>query len=189
MRTRPPVPVCRGTGPSQAANSRPDRNAVGSPIAAATAVAVSTPTPGISATRWLSALLRCQPPIRRSILADLPVDLADPRPLLAQGLHDHRRQPLRDPRQGRADRSAYAGAALRHDLAVFGQQATQGVDPGGAELHRLLAHAVHRQDRLLLLALDRDRLHARLLPRGPDRLCVTRVVLVAGHEGPHRFRR
>ena len=56
MRTRPPVPSCRGTRPSQAANSRPDLNAAGSPIAATTAVAVSTPTPGISAIRRLSAL-------------------------------------------------------------------------------------------------------------------------------------
>ena len=49
MCTRPPVPLCRGTRPSQAANSRPDLKAAGPPIAATTAVAVSTPTPGISA--------------------------------------------------------------------------------------------------------------------------------------------
>ena len=42
MRTRPPVPLCRGTRPSQAANSRPDLNAAGSPIAATAAVALST---------------------------------------------------------------------------------------------------------------------------------------------------
>ena len=69
MRTRPPVPSCRGTRPSQAANSRPDLKAEGSPIAATTAVAVSTPTPGISATRLLSALPQCHTPIRCSISA------------------------------------------------------------------------------------------------------------------------
>ena len=67
MRTRPPVPLWRGTRPSQAANSRPDRNAAGSPIMATAAVAVSTPTPGIAAIRRLATLSRCQSLSRRSI--------------------------------------------------------------------------------------------------------------------------
>ncbi len=33
-RTRPPVPLCRGTRPSQATNSRPDLNTCASPIVA-----------------------------------------------------------------------------------------------------------------------------------------------------------
>ena len=60
---------------------------------------------------------------------------------------------------------------------------------GGAELHQLLAHAMQRQDCLLFLALDRDRLDAWLLHRRPDRLCVVRIVLVAAHEGPDHLRR
>ena len=41
MRSLPLVPMCRGVRPSQAANSRPDLNAAGSPIAATKAVAPS----------------------------------------------------------------------------------------------------------------------------------------------------
>ena len=122
MRTRPPVPSCRGTRPSQAANSRPDLKAAGSPIAAMTAVAVRTPTPGISATRLLSALVAvpyADPPLD---LGDLLVEPADPRPLLAKRVDHHRRQTLGDPLQGLGHASAHAGPALRHHLAVFGQK-------------------------------------------------------------------
>ncbi len=46
-RTLPPLPVCVGTSPSQAQNSRPDLKALASPMVAMAAVAVSRPTPGI----------------------------------------------------------------------------------------------------------------------------------------------
>ena len=48
--------------------------------------------------------------------------------------------------------------ASRHDLSVFGQKTAQAVDLRGAELYQLPAHPVQRQDGLLLLALDRNRL-------------------------------
>ena len=47
---------------------------------------------------------------------------------------------------------------------------------GGAELHQLLAHAVQRQDGLLFLALDRNRLDAGLLCGGPDCLGIVYIV-------------
>ena len=47
----PPVPDWRGTKPKKAANSRPERNDLASPIIATAAVAVSKPTPGISPMR------------------------------------------------------------------------------------------------------------------------------------------
>ncbi len=150
MRTRPPVPVCRGTSPNQAANSRPDRKAAGSPIAATAAVALSTPTPGIAAIR---------------------------------------RQPLRDPREGRRHVPPHPGAASRHHVAVFGQQTPQAVDLRRAELHQLLAHPMQRQHRLLRFALDCHRLDAGLLNRHPDRPRVVRIVLVAADERPHHLRR
>ena len=65
MRILPLALVCRGTSPSQATNSRPDLNAAGPPIAATTAVALSIPTPGTSATRRLATLLRCRSLSRR----------------------------------------------------------------------------------------------------------------------------
>ena len=47
----PPVVICRGTSPSQAARSRPRANVPALPIAAASAVAFSTPIPGMVASR------------------------------------------------------------------------------------------------------------------------------------------
>ena len=121
-------------------------------------------------------------------LADLLIQAAHACPLLPQGLHHHRRQTLRDPSEGLGHASTHTGPALRHDLAIFGQKASQAVDLRGAELHQLLAHAVQRQDRLLLLGLDRNRLDAGLLHRRPDRACVVRIVLVTAHEGPNHLR-
>src|SRR5215475_15020927 len=59
-RTLPPVEFCRGTRPSQAANSRPLRKALGSTTVAAIAVAMIGPMPGTLARRWLTGLLLCQ---------------------------------------------------------------------------------------------------------------------------------
>ena len=91
--------------------------------------------------------------------------------------------------RGVGHRFPHPGAALRHHLAVLGQQAAQPVDLSGAELHQLLAHPVKRQNRLLLLTLDRDRPDAGLLRRRPDRPRVLHIVLVAGHKRPHCLRR
>ena len=46
-----PVPLCRGTRPRNAANSRPDLKVLASPIVATRAVAVSLPMPGTSEMR------------------------------------------------------------------------------------------------------------------------------------------
>ena len=48
---------------------------------------------------------------------------------------------------------------------------------------------MQRQDRLLFLALDRNRLGAWLLHRGPDRPSVVRIVLVAAYKGSNCLRR
>jgi hypothetical protein len=55
-------------------------------------------------------------------------------------------------------------------------------------LHQLRPHAVQRQHRLLSLALDRDRLDARLLHRRPDRARISRIILVPAHKGLHHPR-
>src|SRR6516164_1997405 len=59
-RCLPPVEVCRGTRPNQAANSRPLRKPLGSTTVAAMAVAMIGPMPGTLARRWLTGLLLCQ---------------------------------------------------------------------------------------------------------------------------------
>src|SRR6516164_2411990 len=61
-----PLEFCFGTTPIQAEKSRPDRNAFGSAMLATRAVANAGPTPGISSSRRLVSLERCQAMIRRS---------------------------------------------------------------------------------------------------------------------------
>src|SRR2546422_183313 len=62
----PPLEFCFGTSPIQAEKSRPDRKALASPTLATRAVANAGPTPGISSSRLLVSLDRCQAMIRRS---------------------------------------------------------------------------------------------------------------------------
>jgi hypothetical protein len=57
----PPVVAWRGTSPSQAARSRPRPKVRPSPIAATSAVAFSTPTPGMVASRRAAGSLRAIP--------------------------------------------------------------------------------------------------------------------------------
>src|SRR6478609_5134651 len=62
----PPLECCFGTSPIQAEKSLPDRNALGSATLATRAVASAGPTPGISSSRLLVSLDRCQALIMRS---------------------------------------------------------------------------------------------------------------------------
>src|SRR5262245_54510888 len=62
----PPLECCFGTSPIQAEKSRPDWKALGSATLATKAVAQRRTTPGISSSRLLAALDRCQAMIRRS---------------------------------------------------------------------------------------------------------------------------
>src|SRR5262249_34072518 len=56
----PPVECRLGTKPIHAARLRPDENVFQSPTSATSAVATIGPTPGISSSRRLSSLERCQ---------------------------------------------------------------------------------------------------------------------------------
>src|SRR6476620_827389 len=62
----PPLELCFGTRPIQAEKSRPDRKVFGSATLATRAVASAGPTPGISSSRLLASLDRCQAMIWRS---------------------------------------------------------------------------------------------------------------------------
>ena len=64
----PPLECCFGTSPIQAEKFRPDRKAFGSATLATRAVASAGPTPGISSSRLLASLDRCQAMIWRSKL-------------------------------------------------------------------------------------------------------------------------
>jgi hypothetical protein len=62
----PPLEFCLGTSPIQAEKSLPDRNIFGSATLATRAVISARPTPGISSSRRLASLERCQALIIRS---------------------------------------------------------------------------------------------------------------------------
>src|SRR6266511_2173037 len=66
-RSLPPVECCLGTKPIHAARLRPDENVFQSPTSATNAVATIGPTPGISSSRRLSSLERCQAWLRFSM--------------------------------------------------------------------------------------------------------------------------
>ncbi len=67
-RSLPPVECCLGTRPIQAARLRPDENTFQSPTSATRALATIGPTPGISSSRRLSSLDRCQAWMRFSMV-------------------------------------------------------------------------------------------------------------------------
>src|SRR5436190_17405826 len=58
-RCLPPLELLRGTRPMKAARSRPDLNALGSVMVAASAVAPMTPMPGMVSSRRLAGHWRC----------------------------------------------------------------------------------------------------------------------------------
>src|SRR5215813_2874741 len=60
----PPLEFCFGTSPIQAEKSRPDRNALGSPMLATSAVASAGPTPGMASSRLLVSFDRCHAMMR-----------------------------------------------------------------------------------------------------------------------------
>ena len=64
------------------------------------------------------------------------------------------------------------------------QDAAQSVRLHDRNLHQLASHAVQDQTCLLLFALDRHFAKMRLLDGYPDRLRVTRIVLVGHAKGP-----
>src|SRR5712671_1920128 len=70
----PPLECCLGTSPIQAEKFRPDWKAFGSATLATRAVASAGPTPGISSSRLLVSLDRCQALIIRSNSRDLRLE-------------------------------------------------------------------------------------------------------------------
>ena len=78
-------------------------------------------------------------------------------------------QPGRSSRCAAASRRTVAAFCGKHDAELL-EQATHAVDRGRALLDQALAHAVHAQPGLLVLALDRHEAHVRSLHCLADRL-------------------
>src|SRR5678815_2614011 len=80
---------------------------------------------------------------------------------LAQRVADRRVGPAGQILQVRRRLAAHGGRLLRKHDAELAQEATDAVDGGGALLDQALAHSVHAQARLLVLALDWNEAHVR----------------------------
>jgi hypothetical protein len=74
-----------------------------------------------------------------------------------------------------SDQSCRLCDALGEDVAILGKVPTQGVDALGALAHQEIARSEHNAVRLLLLALDRNKAHARPLRCFTDGLGIGRV--------------
>ena len=101
-RILPPVPLCRGTSPRNAASSRPDLNALASPIVATSAVAVSLPMPGTCGDRAARRFLLLPAADALLKLIDILLEPLDALQLLLQAAQHHSRQRILQLRHARS---------------------------------------------------------------------------------------
>src|SRR6516165_10725334 len=189
----PPVECCLGTKPIHAARLRPDENVFQSPTSATSAVATIGPTPGISSSRRLSSLERCQvdtlldghdlcPDSR--ILASKDGE-AEPRGrwnAIILLVSDHLEQLCR------------AIATLRRDNAELGHVPTDGVRQHRSLTNQKLPATMQHQAGLLLCRLRRHKPHRRTRDRFADCGSVVGIVFaalqigfyIARRQQPHR---
>src|SRR6516162_5480122 len=149
----PPVEYCRGTTPTQAAKSRPLRNAAPLPMAATVAVETSGPKPGIWRRRRHSAFSF---PMRSiaSVIALISTSIC------FHSCHRRSQQPAQARAQAllsifdnRGQVLAQVDGPRREPEAAFQQKAADLVDQCGATLYQSIPNPVHGLDIELLLAL------------------------------------
>src|SRR6516162_3292977 len=188
-RCLPPVEFCRGTRPSQAANSRPLRKPPGSTTVAAMAVAMIGPMPGTLARRWLTGLLLCQAMSCFSIAATAASSCSI---CAASTCSDLARQ-IRQPRvvliADNGNQLADVAQALRRDHAELGQMPAQSVHQTCALAHQPLPATVQQHGSLLVSRLDRHKAHRRALDRLANRFRIGGIVLIALDVRLHVLRR
>ena len=185
----PPVVICFGTSPSQAARSRPRPKVSALPIAATSAVAFSGPIPG-NGHQQSGGL------VRAGLQRELLVESLDASVQLAPfGLVVLDQQP-----GSRAERDLLCGQQglevqlqlappLRHDDAALQQEGAQLVDQRRPLAHQPVTRAVKALHVELRLALELDKPHRRPGRRLGDRLRIAVVVLLRLDVGPHVLRR
>src|SRR5215475_3213878 len=188
-RCLPPVEFCRGTRPSQAANSRPLRKPLGSTTVAARAVAMIGPMPGTLARRWLTGLLLCQAMSCFSIAATAASSCS----ICAASTCRHLVRQIRQPRVAliadNGDQLADVAQALRRDHAELGQMPAQSVHQTRTLAHQPLPATVQQHGSLLVGRLDRHKAHRRALNRLANRFRIGGIVLVALDVRLHVLRR
>src|SRR5262249_18365466 len=163
----PPVECCLGTNPIHAARLRPDENVFQSPTSATNAVATIGPTPGISSSRRLSSLERCQAWMRFSIAT---ISALTPLYWRASTSSLNRSDCGRNAPivLASADLEQFGRgiAALGGDNAKLGHVPTDGIRQHRSLTNQKLPAAVQHQAALLLFRLRCHKSHRR--PR--DRL-------------------
>jgi len=127
-RSFPPLECCRGTRPSQAAKSRPRRKVLAAGASAASAVAITGPTPGIVISRLATG---------SAFARYLAVEQGDLRLQRFQPLCDHAQHGTRLSRDvgggvtDDLDQLADVPDTLTHDVAELGEVSAQSVDQLG----------------------------------------------------------
>src|SRR5881394_749765 len=186
-RCLPPVEFCRGTRPSQAANSRPLRKPLGSTTVATMAVAMIGPMPRTLARRWLTGLLLCQAMSCFSIAATAASSCSI---CAASTCSTWRaKSGTRASVADNGDQLADIAQALRRDHAELGQMPTQSVHQTRTLAHQPLPATVQQHSSLLVSRLDRHKAHRRPHNRLADCFRIGGIVLVALDVRLHVLRR
>src|SRR5262249_24988905 len=170
---------CRGTRPSQAANSRPLRKPLGSTTVAARAVAMIGPMPGTLARRWLTGLLLCQAMSCFSIAATAAASCSICAASTCntwRAKSGHRRAAAT---AANGDQLADVAKALRRDHAELGKMPAQSVHQTRTLAHQPLPATMQQHSSLLVSRLDRHKAHRRAPNRLADRFGIGGIVLVA----------
>src|SRR5215472_15736974 len=178
-RCLPPVEFCRGTRPSQAANSRPLRKPLGSTTVAAMAVAIDR-ADARNARQALADGVALVP--GHELLLDRRNRRLQLLNLCRQHL-EHLARQIRQPRVAliahNGDQLADVAQALRRDHAELGQMPAQSVHQTRTLAHQPLPATVQQHSSLLVSRLDRHKAHRRAPYRLADRLRIGGIVLVA----------
>src|SRR4029079_16928985 len=186
-RCLPPVEFCRGTRPSQAANSRPLRKPPGSATLAAIALAMIGPMPGIVARRWLTGLLLCQAMSCFSTAATAPSSCS----ICAASTSSTWRAKSGSRASPTSRTTAISLPTLRKPCGAITPNSVpaQSFHKPRALAHQSLPATVQQQRSLLLSRLGRNEPHRRPHDRLADPFRIGRVVLVPLNVGLHVLRR
>src|SRR5262245_4138798 len=155
----PPLECCFGTSPTQAEKSRPDRKVLGSAMLAIRAVASAGPTPGISSSRLLVSLDRCQALIIRSNSRICALSTRSWAPSAARHARATSGTRLSLGSATTPSSSSTAIATDRRDDSELCKMGTDRIDHRGLLADEEMAGAMEHQTALLLGCLGRDKPH------------------------------
>src|SRR5262245_39705430 len=185
----PPLECCFGTSPIQAEKFRPDRKAFGSATLATRAVASAGPTPGISSSRLLASLDRCQSMIWRSKLRICTFSVRNWAPRARTQARAISGSRLSLVSATTSEQLFNTIAADWCDDAKLGKMRTDRVDHCGLLANEQMARAMEQQAALLFDRLGRHEPHVCSADCFANGLSVCSIVLLPLDVGLHIGRR